>query len=241
MEAPVASLRIAAAHGRPLVDAGARLVEVPAPLAPLFPEGGIRRGTTVAVGPLLGGCSVALSLAGAVTRGGGWVAAVGTPSLGLVAAAELGVDLRRLALVPGPGDQWPTVVAALVDGFDLLLVRPAGRVRAADARRLAARVRERGTVMVLLDPPGWPESPDIRLWAGPSEWEGLGEGHGHLRARRMVVSAGGRRVGGRERRREVWLPSPDGRVAGDPAMAPGQPGADRPAVPVPADAWEVAG
>ena len=212
MEAPVASSSIAAARGRPVTPAESRLVEVPAPLAPLFPDGGIRKGATLAVGPLLGGCSLALSLAAAVTDRGGWAAVVGFPSLGVVAASEMGVNLRRLVMVPDPGEQWTTVVAALLDGFDLLLIHPYGRVRPADARRLVARVRERGTVMVLLDYPEWPESPDIRLSAGPPAWDGLGVGHGLLRARRMEVVSSGRRIGGRERRREIWLPSAEGRI-----------------------------
>lgn len=200
----------------------------------------MRRGTTVAVGPLPGGCSLALSVAGAVTGRGGWAAAVGMPSLGLVAAAELGVDLRRLALIPEPGERWPAVVAALVDGFDLLLVRPPGRIRAADARRLTARIRERGAVMVVLDAPAWPESPDIRLSAGPAVWEGLGQGHGLLRCRRMEVVAGGRRIGGRQRHRQIWLPAPGGGMA-DVLPAPtGEAPGGRPAT-TPVAALEVAG
>ena len=205
-----AGLALAAARSRPITGAEVRLLDVPAPLAPLFPEGGIRKGSTVAVGPMAGGYSVALSLAAAVTSGGGWVVAVGFPSLGLVAAAELGVELRRLALVPHPGDQWAVASAALVDGFDLLMLRPPGRVRPVDARRLAARVRERGTVMLLVDAPGWPESPDVRL-SRPGHrtgWEGLGAGHGCLTGRRVEVVSSGRRVGGRDRRVEVWLPAP---------------------------------
>lgn len=204
----MADLAVMAARSRPVAGAETRLMSVPAPLAPLFPEGGIRKGVTAAVEPLAGGCSVALSLAASVTAGEGWVAAVGLPSLGLVAASELGVDLRRLALVPAPGEQWPVVVAALVDGFDLLLVHPPGRVRPVDARRLAARVRERGAVMVILDAAGWPESPDLRLSVTGQEWEGLGAGHGYLTGRRLEVVASGRRVGGRPRRRAVWLPAP---------------------------------
>lgn len=212
MKAPVASLPVAAAQGRLLTGVETRLMGLPAPLAALFPEGGIRKGSTVAVGPMIGGGSLALSLAGHVTGQGGWAAAVGWRSLGLVAAAELGVDLRRLALVPAPGDQWALVVAALVDGFDLLVLRPPARVRPADARRLAARIRERGAVVVLLDAPGWPESPDLHLSARSTGWDGLGTGHGFLRARRLEVTLGGRRVGGRERRGQMWLPSPPDRA-----------------------------
>lgn len=213
MEA-VAPLRQLATMVRPVAGADSRLMAVPAPLVGLFPEGGVRRGATVAVGPLAGGCSLALSLAATVTGGHGWVAAVGLPALGLVAAEEAGVDLRRLALVPEPGEQWPTVVASLVDGFELLMLRPPARARVGDARRLAARARERGTVLLLVDAP-WPEPADVTLkieGAAPAvaAWEGLGQGWGVLSGRRATVVAGGRRVGGRDRRAEVWLPAAGG-------------------------------
>lgn len=221
------ALDLVAARARPVSGAQTRLLPVPAPLAPLFPDGGLRRGTSLGVGPLTGGCSLALSLVGEVTGGGRWVAAVGWPELGLVAAAELGVDLRRLALVPDPGDQWAAVVAALIDGFDLLLLRPPGRVRAAEARRLAARSRERGTVLLLLDSPSWPEVPDLSLTVTGSEWEGLASGHGRLTARRLEVAAGGRRAAGRERRLGLWLPGSVAAVAGferdGPVALPGPP------------------
>jgi hypothetical protein len=210
VEASVAGLALAAARSRPVTGAETRLLDVPAPLATLFPEGGIRKGATVAVGPMAGGYSVALSIAAGVTASGGWAVAVGLPSLGLVAAAEMGVELRRLALVPHPGEQWAVVAAALVDGFDLLMLRPPGRVRPVDARRLAARVRERGTVLLVVDAPDWPESSDLRLSLSRPRtgWEGLGAGYGCLTGRRMEVVSSGRRVGGRERRVEVWLPAP---------------------------------
>jgi hypothetical protein len=214
MEA-VASLEQIAARARPVTGAESRLMGAPPALAGLFPEGGLRKGSTVTVEPV----SLALALAATVTDGQGWVAAVGLPSLGAVAAAEMGVDLRRLAMVPAPGEQWPVVVAALVDGFDLLMVRPpVGRVRQGDARRLGARVRERGAVMLIVDG-AWPEPPDLRLTAGRVEWEGLGAGYGYLSGRRMEVVVSGRRVGGRERRETVWLPGPGGGV--EPVSAPG--------------------
>jgi hypothetical protein len=218
VEASVASLQIAAAKGRPIVTADARLVEVPGALGDLFPEGGIRRGSTVVIGAAPGGSSLALALAGAITASGSWAAAVGLPSLGLVAAAELGVRLERLALVPHPGDQWTKVAAAVLDGVDLLLLRPPIGVKGGDARRLTARVRERGVVMVVLDGGssnrlGWPESPDIKLTVTRSAWAGLGAGYGHLTARRVDVTLTGRRAAGRERSQTLWLPGPDGEVA----------------------------
>jgi hypothetical protein len=155
------------------------------------------------------------------------VAAVGFPSLGLLAAAELGVALDRLVLVADPaGDDepaapgegaWASVVATVVDAFEVVLVHAHQRVRAADGRRLVARARERGAVLVQVGGrqptrSAWPEGADVALTVVEATWEGLGEGHGHLRARRVTVSAGGRRGSARPRQAELWLPSADGTV-----------------------------
>lgn len=219
MEAALATLGVAAARGRPVATADTRLMGVPGALAGLFPDGGVRRGSTITVGAAGGGPSLALALAAEVTGSGGWAAAVGIPSLGLVAAAELGVALDRLALIPYPGEQWPTVAAALVDGVDLLVLGPGLRARSADARRLMARARERGAVMVRIDGAGvaWPESPDLRLQVLGSAWEGLGQGCGRLRGRRVEVSLTGRRAAARERRISLWLPGPGGGLEAAPA------------------------
>lgn len=40
----------------------------------------------------------------------------------MTAAAELGVDLHRFALVPDPGAELVAVVSALIDGFDLVVL-----------------------------------------------------------------------------------------------------------------------
>lgn len=226
----VGALRVAAQRGRPAVAAETRLIGVPPELGALFPEGGMRRGTTLAVEPLVGGCSVALSVAARMTTAGMWTAAIGMPFLGLAAAAELGVDLARMALVPAPGPRWAEVVGALVDGFDLLVVHPPARVRAADGRRLTARLREKGSVMILMDAPGWPDSPDIRLTANQRGWTGLEAGHGRLEARHLEIVASGRRVPGPPRRVSVDLPRSVGVPAG--ALRDGE--GRQPA-------WEVAG
>jgi hypothetical protein len=190
------------------------LLAVPEVIAELWPDGGVRRGSTIGLGPARGEAgpgevALALELAATVSGRSRWVAAVGLGDLGLVAAAEAGVDLCRLVLVPSPGEQWLAVVAALVDGFDLLLVRPPARVRVGEARRLMARVRERGAVLAVLGA-GWPETVDVRLGVEVEAWEGLGRGWGHLAARRVDLVVSGRRVGGRQRRRRVWLGVPAG-------------------------------
>jgi len=191
-----------AARARPVTLAGEQLLPVAPALAGLLPGGGLRRGSTVAVS---GSTSLALALVATASQAGSWCAAVGLPSLGLVAAAELGLDLSRLALVASPGPAWPTVAAALVDALDLVIVAAPRRVRLADARRLAARARERGAVLV---PVGgsWPQ-PDVLLEVDEGRWEGLGSGHGHLRRRRVTVVSGGRGAAARPRRAGLWLPS----------------------------------
>jgi hypothetical protein len=216
----LAGLKLAGAHGRPVATADTRTLEVPGMLEPLL-EGGVRRGSTLVIGTGAGGVSFALALVAAATGEGAWAAAVGLPSLGLRAAAELGVGLERLALVPDPGERWAAVVAALLDGMDLLLLGLPVAVRSADARRLVARTRERGTVLVVLEQSGsrWPEGPDLRVSVAGARWEGLGCGHGYLRRRRLDVVVSGRRSATRERRATLWLP-------GEPAAWwPGEPAA----------------
>lgn len=190
-------------------------------LEPLVPGAGLRRGSTLAVdGPAA--TSLALAAAAAASRDGAWVAAVGFPSLGLLAAAELGVALERFVLVaspdtdPGPDNEtaaWAAAVAALVDAFEVVLVQTTNRVRSRDARRLAARARERGAVLVQVGSGNcWPEGADVTFEVTDAVWEGLGDGHGHLRARRVTVLGGGRREAARPREVELWLPSIDGEV-----------------------------
>jgi hypothetical protein len=194
-----------------------RLLPVVPALRPLLPGRGLRRGTTVTVSR---SAALALALVAGASAAGSWVAAVGLPDLGIVAAAETGIALERLALVPAPGSRaWPAVVAALLDAVDLVLVRAPARLPAAQARRLAARARERGAVLVPLG--AWPEPADLRLVVTASAWSGLGQGHGSLQARRVEVLVAGRGAASRERRALLWLPSPDGAIA--PVAAPGAP------------------
>ncbi|HWC42653.1 MAG TPA: hypothetical protein VHK02_11765 [Actinomycetota bacterium] len=185
-----------------------RLLPVLPALQPLLPHPGLRRGTTVAV---TRSTALALALVAGASAAGSWVAAVGLPDLGIVAAAETGIVLERLALVPTPGARaWPTVVAALLDAIDVVLVRSPPGLPDAQARRLIARARERGAVLVPLGP--WPQPADLRLAVTRSTWHGIGQGHGHLHSRLAEVVATGRGAATRERRTLLWLPSPAGTV-----------------------------
>ena len=182
---------------RPATPVAGRTLPVPPPLAPLFPGGSLRRGTTttVAGAPGHGATTLALALLAAASEAGSWCAAVGLPDPGVVAAAGLGLDLRRVVFVPHPGNGWAEAAGDLLSGVDAVLVRPPGRARLTAARHLIARARDRqAALVVLLEGPGaWPEGGDLALSVGRSRWEGVGRGHGHLRGRRAEVRVSGRR------------------------------------------------
>jgi hypothetical protein len=205
--APVHELREIAGRVAPVALAGEQLLPALPALQPLLPGRGLRRGTVVGVS---GSLTLALAVLAGPSQAGSWTAVVGLPGVGMLAASELGVDLSRCALVPTPGPTWPTVVAALLDALDVVAVAPpgaGGRVRAADARRLSARARERGSVLVVVG--AWPEGPDVRLSVAPSggvAWDGLDCGHGALRRRSLSVVGSGRGAAARERRATVELP-----------------------------------
>lgn len=177
---------------------------VAAPLAGLLPAGVLRRGSVVAV---VGSTSLLWAVTSAASQAGAWVAAVGMPEAGLLAAAEHGIALDRLALVPHPGTDWPTVVGALLDGVDLVVVHPPAPATAAAGRRLTARVRQRSAVLL---PTGEWAGAEATLRAGDAQWHGLGQGHGRLRFRQLAVTAEGRGSLARPRRVQVWMPAPDG-------------------------------
>lgn len=202
----------------PVVLARERALPVLDALAPLLPDG-LRRGSVVAVGGRAGATTLALGLTVAASAEGSWTAIVGAPALGLATALELGLAPERLLVVPEPPrESWGTVVAALIDAVDLVVVA-APRVAPGEARRLTARAREREAVLVALPrgdgrggrEHGWPPGADVRLTVGRSTWSGAdGGGAGRLVARRAEVVAGGRGAAARERRATLWLPDPTG-------------------------------
>lgn len=185
-----------------------RVLPVAPELSGLLPSRGLRRGSTVAVAtgreaPASGGTSLLLALLAEASRSGSWCAVVGVPSLGALAAAESGIALDRLALVPNPGPEWPTVVAALIDGVDLVVTAVPGPISASITGRLVARARQRGSVLV---PFGRWDGADVTLRVVDGHWEGLGAGHGRLRRREVTVLARGRGAAARPKEITMWLP-----------------------------------
>ncbi|MEU5691227.1 hypothetical protein [Actinosynnema sp. NPDC020468] len=193
-----------------------RVLPVRGELAAVLPWGGLRRGSTVSV---RGSTSLLLALLSEATAEGSWAAIVGLPGCGALAAAETGVAVRRLALVPSPGrdrTEVDRVVAALLDGFDVVVV--ATPVTASSARRLTNRARQRRSVLVPFDVE-WP-GVDLELTAEPGPWSGLGEGFGVLRARELTVVVAGRGAATRPKRTTFPLP------AAEPLFRPATPDAE---------------
>jgi hypothetical protein len=191
-------------------------------LRALLPGGGLRRGTTIAVHT----SSVLLALLAAASRAGSWCAVVGLPALSPIAAAEMGIALERLALVPHPGTEWTTIVAALLDGVDIVVAAPPGPVAPVVAGRLAARARQRGSVFM---PAGAWAGADLTVAPVRAGWAGLGVGRGRLRRREMTIQARGRGAAAAPREVTLWLPDLEGVLPpvtralpkAEPAPAPG--------------------
>lgn len=128
------------------------LLLAPESLGGLLPAG-LPKG---AVGVLTGARSLVSNIAAAVTAAGGFVAIVGQPGLGLLAVAEMGADLDRVAVVPDPGADPVEVAAVLTDGMDLVVLGLRGRaVPPSRARAVTARARQRGCTLLVADG-DWP-------------------------------------------------------------------------------------
>jgi hypothetical protein len=155
----------------------------------LLPKG------TVAV--LSGARSLLLRMVAAVTAGGGNVAIVGQPDLGLLAAVEMGADLSRVAVIPDPGTDPVEVAAVLIDGMDLVVLGLGGRrVTRTRARAVVARARQKGCTLLVTD--GDWEGAQTRLQARVCGYEltaGNRPGFGRISGVRLQISGCGRAIG----------------------------------------------
>lgn len=170
------------------------LLPIPESLAEMVP-GGLPRGT---VAVLSGAGSLPVSMAAAATAAGRHVAIVGLPDLGLLAAAEMGADLSRMAVIPDPGTDPVEVAAVLMDGMDLVLLGLGGRaVSATRARAVVARARQKGCTLLVMR--GTWQGSAIRLAARLHGYEIVGgcqgaptSGHGRISRVRLSMCMRGR-------------------------------------------------
>jgi hypothetical protein len=207
---------------------GGGVLPVASALRELLPRGGLARGSVVATAEFGLLC---LALAAGPSADGAWCAIAGLPEAGVLAAAGLGLAAERTLLVPDPGPSWPQVVASLLDGCELVLLRPPVQAPTQVRRRLEATLRRgRGVLLVAGD---WPGA-QVRLRVITQRWTGLADGHGRLRACCAEVVADGRGEATMTRTRWLWLPAEDGGVtAADPLDLPADFPFDIPAADLP--------
>ena len=169
-------------------------------LQPIIPDGVLVRGRTV----LCSGdaaMSTALLLVSAATQAGSWLAIVGVSDFGLMSACEQGVALQRTVLVTPTANKkdWTSTVAAVADGFDVVMLEVPREVSESDARRIQTRIQARRNVLVLVETsrhttPRSVFQPDVVLHTVTTEWDGIERGAGYVQGRLIDVMVSGRRV-----------------------------------------------
>ena len=134
------------------VAASERTLPVHDSLVELLPA--LQRGSTIACSGRAA-VSLALALAAGPSRDGAWVGIAGLPELGVRAAADMGLALERLVMVAGD-PPWVDVLAAMIDGFDVILV---GQRVGAPRQWCSAPVAGQGAVAWRGDADGWSPRP----------------------------------------------------------------------------------
>ncbi len=190
VSAKVGAARRGQARQEDVLPAQESLLPIPDSLVELLPSG-LPRGV---VGVLTGARSLSLCMAAAVTATGGHVAIVGQPDIGLLAAAEMGADLDRLAVIPDPGADPVEVAAVLMDGMDLVVLGLGGRaVPPTRARAVTARAQHRGCTLLVTD--GDWQGASVRLDARVCGYEMTGgrlPGFGRISRVRLTMRAQGK-------------------------------------------------
>ena len=169
-------------------------------LQPIIPDGVLMLGRTV----LCSGdaaMSMALLVVSAATQDGSWLAVVGVSDFGLMSACEQGVALQRTVLVTPTDNKkdWISTVAAVADGFDVMMLEVPRDVSESDARRIQTRIQARRNVLVLVETsrhttPRSVFQPDVVLHTATTKWDGIECGAGYVQSRHIDVTVSGRRV-----------------------------------------------
>ncbi|MEV6771410.1 hypothetical protein AB0N05_22585 [Nocardia sp. NPDC051030] len=191
---------------------------VPPALENLLPEGALVKGSVVAY---TGAHSLLSGLLASVTASGGHAAVVGLPRLGLLAAAEMGARLDRLAVVTDPGADPLEIASVLLEGLDLVVLGLNGAsVPLSRTRVLTARARSKHSTLVVTG--GSWSGPALRIDTRVTGYSGLGRGSGRLRTVCLDVSVHGRSAQPRSGRLDLC--PRNGRVEWvEPALTPAPP------------------
>ena len=168
-----------------------RAIPTAAGLRRLFPGGALRKGASYAVH---GSFQLALAMLAEASSTGAWCGVIGCPAFGAEAAAALGVALDRCVLIPDPGADAVGLAGALSEILTLVVVCGVQHPRPTAVERVSARLREHGSALVAVG--DWPR-PESTLRVTASHWRGLGQGHGLLEDRELIVQTQDRRGVGR--------------------------------------------
>ena len=150
-------------------------------LAPLLPGGSLREGGIYAVS---GSWQLALSFLAPISQSGAWCGIIGCPNLSAEAAADAGIALDRCIVVPDPGARTTAVADMLSGTVTALLTKFPAEVPPHDAERIAARLREQGSALIVMG--DWRRT-DAEIRVTDSRWIGLDTGRGALRDRELTV------------------------------------------------------
>ena len=183
---------------------GSRDIAVSEEIGSLLPWPRLRRGATIclAAKAASGTTSLLLALMAQLSRSGAWCALIGASSVSAVAAQQAGVSLSRLAFVETAERDRETAAGALLNGIDLVAVHITSEVPSQMPRRLMAKARKRGNILVPFGPgaQSWPNT-DVSWSVEKTTWHGLNRGRGMLRHCELHVRA---RMHGRDRYGTVW-------------------------------------
>ena len=123
-----------------------------------------------------------------------------------IAAWETGVRADRLAVVRCEDlTQWPSAIAALLEGVKAMYAEVPDGVPEAMLRRLGAMARSRDASVVLRPLTGRLPSgiAYLRVRAERVVWTGARDGHGRLDRRRMTLELSGKGAAGRTHQMEL--------------------------------------
>lgn len=157
---------------------------VPDALRGLLPRG-VPAGGIVHVS---GSRTIVWSLAATLMGSRGWCVVIGLRDVGWYAAKQAGLDLARVLYLPTGAT--PPVLAAAIDGADVLIVGSARSLGAGDQRAVAGRLRNRGTRLITTIP--WPGATQIT--ASVVHAHGCDDGAGYLTERVIHARSEGRSV-----------------------------------------------
>lgn len=160
-------------------------------LRPLLPGGSLRAGASYSV---TGSHLLAFALIADVAASGAWCGIVGPSDIGAEAAADAGIALDRCIVIPSPGLHAAAIAGSLAEVLTaVVLCLPQGNhpaVHPGEAERIAARLREHGSTLIVLG--DWPRT-ESALRVTDSRWVGLGRGEGMLTGRDLSVESIDRR------------------------------------------------